>query len=59
MERRGRLCVGGGGGSVWWQHLYHIRMGDGLLDDRWLSDNIIRQVDDGGFYFVLKRPLVR
>lgn len=36
-----------GGCSVWLQHLHHIKMGGGLLDDRWLSDNIIRWVGDG------------
>jgi len=45
IVRRGRLCVCGGGGYVWWQNL-NIRMVSGLLDDRWLVDNISRQVGD-------------
>jgi hypothetical protein len=38
---------GDGGGSVWWRTLNQIRSGVGMVDNRWLSDNIIRRVGDG------------
>ncbi|MCI59910.1 cytochrome P450, partial [Trifolium medium] len=34
----------------------NIRMGSGLLDDRWLLDNISRQVGDGASSLFWKDP---
>jgi len=43
----GRVRFGDVGGSVWWCTLNQIRSGVGIVDNRWLSDNIIRKVGDG------------
>jgi len=46
-EDEGRLQLGGGGGSIWWQQLNSTKEGVGLLDGGWLDDNIVRVVGDG------------
>ncbi|GAU43299.1 hypothetical protein TSUD_389980 [Trifolium subterraneum] len=33
-----------GVGSVWWRSLNRVRSGAGLLDSRWLKDNLIRNI---------------
>jgi len=44
----GRLCLGRGGGSIWWQNLKQNSVGVFFLDERWLVDNITRKkVGDG------------
>jgi hypothetical protein len=47
VKMGGRLQLGGGGGSVWWQQLNAIVEGVGLLDGGWLHNNIVRVVGDG------------
>ncbi|GAU14843.1 hypothetical protein TSUD_50550 [Trifolium subterraneum] len=34
-------------GSSWWRALNKVRSGHGLIDPRWLADNIVRQIGDG------------
>jgi hypothetical protein len=46
-EEGGRVRFREGVGSVWWRNINQIRMGAGLIDSRWLVDNIIRRVGDG------------
>jgi hypothetical protein len=46
-EVRGRLCFGGGGGSVRWKTVNNIREVVGVLDGSWLTDNISRKVRMG------------
>ena len=41
---------------MWWQNLNLIRMGSGLLYDRWLLDNIYRQMGDGASLVFRKDP---
>ncbi|GAU40087.1 hypothetical protein TSUD_151310 [Trifolium subterraneum] len=36
-----------GVGSSWWRDLNKVRSGQGLIDPRWLADNIVRQIGDG------------
>ena len=43
-EKGGRLRVGGGGDSVWWQTVNNII--EGVVDGGWLFDNISRKVGD-------------
>ncbi|GAU40836.1 hypothetical protein TSUD_287740 [Trifolium subterraneum] len=43
----GRVCFSEGVGSSWWRTLNQIRDGVGLMDSRWLKDNIITKVGDG------------
>jgi hypothetical protein len=57
-EERGRLYFGGGGGSVLVAKLESYYYGGGMLDDRWLLDNISRQVGMG-FYVVLEGPVAK
>jgi len=45
MERR--VQFGFPGGSVWWRTLNPIRSGVGFVDNRWMSDNIVRRVGGG------------
>jgi len=65
LEERGSLWYNvlcakygeeGEGGSVWWQNFNLIGMGGGLLDDRWLLDNISKRVGDGASSLFLKDP---
>jgi len=46
-EVGGRVCFCEGVGSIWWRHINQIRSGVGMLDTRWLLDNIVRKVGDG------------
>ncbi|GAU29337.1 hypothetical protein TSUD_227080 [Trifolium subterraneum] len=46
-QEGGRIRFVEGVGSCWWRSLNHIRTGVGLLDPRWLVDNIVRKVGDG------------
>ncbi|XP_024634465.1 uncharacterized protein [Medicago truncatula] len=46
-EVGGRVRFCEGVGSVWWRHINQIRSGVGLVDPRWLLDNIVRKVGDG------------
>ncbi|XP_039688712.1 uncharacterized protein [Medicago truncatula] len=46
-EVGGRVRFYEGVGSIWWRHLNQIRSGVGLMDSRWLVDNIVRKVGDG------------
>lgn len=50
-EDGGRLQLGGGGGSVWWQQLNKVVKGVGLVDGWWLVSNIVRVVDLPLFFF--------
>ncbi|GAU24627.1 hypothetical protein TSUD_289900 [Trifolium subterraneum] len=43
----GRVRFEEGVGSIWWRNLNQIRVGAGLVDSRWLEDNISRKVGDG------------
>jgi hypothetical protein len=45
-EARGRLCLGGSGGLVWWKTVNDIRKGIGMLGEGWLTDNISKKVGD-------------
>jgi len=42
----GRVRFNFHGGSVWWRTLNQIRSGVGFIDNRWMSDNIVRRVGD-------------
>jgi len=46
-ESGGRVRFCEGVGSIWWCHLNQIRSGVGLVNARWLVDNIVRKVGDG------------
>ncbi|GAU47519.1 hypothetical protein TSUD_138910 [Trifolium subterraneum] len=45
MLRRVRFSEGVG--SSWWRALNFVWSGRGLIDPRWLSDNIVRKIGDG------------
>jgi len=47
-EVGGRVRFSEGVGSIWWRHINQVRSGVGLVDNRWLVDNIVRKVGDGG-----------
>ncbi|GAU25950.1 hypothetical protein TSUD_16880 [Trifolium subterraneum] len=46
-QEGGKVRFREGVGSSWWQALNSVRMGAGLVDTRWLLDNIRRKVGDG------------
>ncbi|GAU35782.1 hypothetical protein TSUD_56590 [Trifolium subterraneum] len=47
QDRAGRVMFSEGVGSSWWRALNKVRSGQGLIDPRWLADNIVRQIGDG------------
>ncbi|GAU10944.1 hypothetical protein TSUD_112380 [Trifolium subterraneum] len=47
QDRAGRVMFSDGVGSSWWRALNKVRSGHGLIDPRWLADNIVRQIGDG------------
>jgi hypothetical protein len=55
-QEGGRVRFEEGVGSIWWRSLNNIRKGAGFLDSRWLLDNIIWTVGDGGDSLFWKDP---
>ncbi|GAU39629.1 hypothetical protein TSUD_397170 [Trifolium subterraneum] len=47
QDSAGRVRFSEGVGSSWWRALNIVRSGRGLIDPRWLSDNIVRKIGDG------------
>ncbi|GAU15013.1 hypothetical protein TSUD_48080 [Trifolium subterraneum] len=55
-EEGGRVRFEEGVGSVWWRSLNRVRSGAGLLDSRWLKDNLIRNIGNGRETLFWKDP---
>jgi hypothetical protein len=55
-EEGGRVRFEEGVGSVWWRSLNRVRSGAGLLDSRWLKDNLIRKIGNGREALFWKDP---
>ncbi|GAU46155.1 hypothetical protein TSUD_401590 [Trifolium subterraneum] len=55
-EEGGRVRFDEGVGSVWWRSLNRVRSGAGLLDSRWLKDNLIRKIGNGREALFWKDP---
>ncbi|GAU24262.1 hypothetical protein TSUD_48500 [Trifolium subterraneum] len=47
QDSAGRVRFSEGVGSSWWRALNFVWSGRGLIDPRWLSDNIVRKIGDG------------
>ncbi|GAU33009.1 hypothetical protein TSUD_358760 [Trifolium subterraneum] len=47
QDSAGRVRFSEGVGSSWWRALNNVWSGRGLIDPRWLSDNIVRKIGDG------------
>ncbi|GAU10361.1 hypothetical protein TSUD_422740, partial [Trifolium subterraneum] len=51
-----RVRFAEGVGSTWWRSVNHVRSGGGMVDNRWLLDNMVRKIGDGRGTLFWKDP---